>query len=193
MGREGVFIQYHILHHLEHILRYILVAGGHGRVYYAHVQPCLDGVMEEHAVHSLANLVVAAEGEREVADASAHMHLGHLLMYGATSLDEGSRIVVVLRHTSGYGEHVGVEYYVFCGESYALQQLVGSASHTHLALVGVSLSLFIEKHHHRCCSHRVDVASLLNESLLALLERYGVDYRLALHALESCLEYLPLR
>ena len=88
-------------------------------------------------------------------------------MYGATSLDEGSRIVVVLRHTSGNSQHVGVEDYVFCWESYALQQFVGSASHTDLAFVGVSLSLFVKEHHHCGCSHRVDMASLLKEFLLA--------------------------
>ena len=131
--------------------------------------------MKEHAVHSLTYLVVASEREREVADATTHVHLRHLLVYGATSLYKSSRIVVVLWHTCSHSQHVRVEDNVLCWETYAFQQFVGAASHRYLAFVGVCLSFFIEEHHHRCCSHRVDIASLLKEFLLALFQRYRVD------------------
>ena len=38
----------------------------------------------------------------------------------------------------------------------------------------------------------MDVSRLGKELLLALLQTDGVDYRLALYALQSCLQYLPL-
>ena len=148
-------------------------------------------MVQEYAVHGLADGVVATEGERQVADAAAHVHLGHLLMYGAAGPDEGFSIVVMLRHTRGDGKHVGVDDDVFRWETYVLQQLIRPASHRHLAFVGVGLTLFVKEHHHRGGSHRRYVARLAQEWLLAFLQRDRVDDGLALHVLQSGLDDIP--
>ena len=180
-------------HHLLQFWFDVLVAHGHGRVHDAHVQSCLHRVVQEHRVHCLAYGVVASEGEREVAYAAAEVHFRHLLAYGAASLYEGTCVVVVFRHSRCHCQHVRVEDNVLCWETYALHQSVGSACHRHLAFVCVSLPFFVKQHHHRCGSHGMDEPCLFDEFLLALLQRYGVHYALALYALQSSFQYIPFR
>ena len=144
-------------------------------------------------MHGLADGVVAAEGEGEVADAAAHVYLRHLAVYGAAGLDECSRIVVVLGHTGGDGQHVGVEDDVLGRETDVLQQPVCAACYRNLAVVGVRLPLFVKEHHDGGGSHGLDMACLAQEGLLAFLQRDGVDDGFALHILQSRLDDIPPR
>ena len=56
---------------LEEVLRDFLVDGELAGVDDAHVQPGANGVVKERGVHGLADRVVAAEREGDIADAAA--------------------------------------------------------------------------------------------------------------------------
>jgi len=58
---------------------------------------------------------------------------------------------------------------------------------------GVGLALFVEGHDHGRGAVAQHLARLLDEGLLALLERDRVDHALALQALEAGLDHAPLR
>ncbi len=144
-------------------------------------------------MHGLAYLVVAAEGERQVADASAYAGVWQVLLYVAYAADEVESVTVVLRHARGYGEHVGVEDYVFGGEAVGCEQVVSPPGYLCFTLVGVGLSLFVEEHDYRRATHGAYLAGTLQKCLLSLLERYGVDDGFAAHAFHPRRNRLPRR
>ena len=74
LGGVGPAVEQDVLDELEQVLRDVLVDGELAGVDDAHVQAGVDGVVEERRVHRLAHHVVAAEREREVADAAADLH-----------------------------------------------------------------------------------------------------------------------
>ena len=121
-------------------------------------------------MHRFAQVVVATEGEGEVADATAHMGTGQVLTNPSGGLNVVEGIGVMLLHAGGYGQYVGVENDVVGVEVELLgEQLVGTLAHLNLALVGVSLPLFIEGHHHYGSSVALDGACMVEEALFALL------------------------
>ena len=90
-------------------------------------------------------------------------------------------------------EDVGVEDDVLGVEAGALgQQVVGALADRDLARDRVGLALLVERHHDHRGAVAADLARLLEERLLALLEADRVDDRLALHALEPGLDHAPL-
>ena len=70
VGRVGPAVEQHVLDALEQVLGDLLVDLELAGVDDAHVQPGLDRVVEEGGVHRLADHVVAAERERDVAHAA---------------------------------------------------------------------------------------------------------------------------
>ena len=60
-------------------------------------------------------------------------------------------------------------------------------------LDGRRLAALVERHHHRARAVAADLARVVQELLLALLQRDRVDDRLALAALQPGLEHRPLR
>ena len=73
LGRVRPPVEDHVLDVLEQILRDVLVDDELPGVDDAHVHAGLDRVEQERRVHRLADDVVAAEGERQVADAAADL------------------------------------------------------------------------------------------------------------------------
>ena len=74
LGRVGPAVEDDVLDVLEQILRDVLVDDELAGVDDAHVEAGLDGVVQERRVDRLADDVVAAERERQVADAAADLH-----------------------------------------------------------------------------------------------------------------------
>ena len=64
-------------------------------------------------MHGLAYTIVAAEGERQVGNATRDMHAGQVLADPARCLDEVDAVIVVLLHAGGDGEDIGIEDDVF--------------------------------------------------------------------------------
>ena len=144
-------------------------------------------------MHRLAHGVVAAEGEREVRHPARNLRVGQVLLDPARSVDKGFGVAVVFGNARRHGQHVGVENDVFGRKSVVGQQLVGPLRHLDLAFAGVGLPPFVEEHHHGGRTETVYLRGAAQELRLALLERYGVDHRLALRRLESGCEHLPFR
>ena len=73
LGGVGAAIEQHVLDELAELGLDLLVDLEHAGVDDAHVHAGLDGVVEERGVHRLADVVVAAEAERDVGDAAADL------------------------------------------------------------------------------------------------------------------------
>ena len=73
LGRVGPPVEQHVLDVLEQVLRDLLVDGELLGVDDPHVEAGADRVVEEGRVHRLAHRVLAAERERDVRDAAAHL------------------------------------------------------------------------------------------------------------------------
>ena len=74
LGGIGPPVEDHVFDVLEQILRNVLVDDQLSGVDDAHVEAGLDGVIQKGRVHRFADDVVAAERERQVAHAAAHLH-----------------------------------------------------------------------------------------------------------------------
>ena len=109
-------------------------------------------------------------------------------------VDEVLAVVVVLGEAGGDGEDVGVEDDVPRREvdQRPDEDVVGALAHVDLVLVAGSLALLVERHHDDGGAEALDELRLLDELLLALLERDGVDDALALAALEARLDDVEL-
>ena len=75
LGGVRPAVQDHVLDALEQLGRDLGVDGQLARIDDAHVHAGGDGVVQEDGVDRLADGVVAAEGERDVADAAADPHV----------------------------------------------------------------------------------------------------------------------
>ena len=145
-------------------------------------------------MHRLADLVVAAEAERDVRDAAADLGVRQVGLDPPRGVDEVDRVVVVLLHAGGDGEDVRIEDDVFGREADLVDQdAVGALADADLVLVGRGLALLVERHHDDRRAVLEDRAGVLAEPLFAFLQRDRVDDALALQALEPGLDDLPLR
>ena len=135
-------------------------------------------------MHGLAQVVVAAEGEGEVAHAAAHVGPGEVGADPCGGADEVERIAVVFLHARGHGEDVGVEDDVGRGHLGLLgKEAVGAPAHGDFAFVARSLPFFVEGHHHHGRAVAAYGAGVVEEGRFALLQGDGIDHGLSLHAL----------
>jgi len=144
-------------------------------------------------VNSLAYRIVSAEGERRVGDASRDQRTREVVGDPLARLDEVEPVTLMLLYARGHGEAVGVKDDVLSRESDLVDQdVVGPLADFLAALEVVGLTVLIECHHHDGSTVLATQAGFADELLLALLQRDGVDDRLALDALEAGLDDLPL-
>ena len=193
LGGVGPPVEDHVLDVLEQRLADVLVDDQLAGVDDAHVHAGLDGVEQERRVHRLAHDVVAAERERQVADAAADLHARAGRLDDAGRLDEVDRVVVVLLEPGGDRQDVGVEDDVGGIELRLLdQQLVGALTDRHLARDGVGLAGLVEGHDDDAGAVALDQLGLVQEVGFAFLQADRVDHALALHALQAGLDHRPL-
>ncbi len=187
-------IEDHVLDVLEQILRNVLVDDQLAGVDNPHVEARLDRVEKEGRMDGLAHEVVAAEREREVADAAADLHARARRFDDLRRLDEVDRVLVVLFEARGDREDVGIEDDVVRIESSLREeQRVGALTDRDLPGNRVGLPLLVERHHDHCRAVPADGSRLPEKILFAFLEADGVDDPLALDALQPGFEHAPLR
>ena len=192
-GGVGAAVEDDVFDLFEHVLGDFLVNFEHAGVDDAHVHAGLDGVVEEHAVHGLADLVVAAEAEADVADATADFGVGEVLLDPAGGVDEVESVVVVLFESGGDGEDVGVEDDVFGREVDLVDEdAVGAFADADLLFVGGGLALLVKGHDDGGGAVLLDFDGAFFELFLAFLEGDGVDDAFALEAFEAGLNDFPL-
>ena len=128
LGGVGAPVEQHVLHQLEQVLGDLLVDRELAGVDDAHVHARADRVVQEGGVHGLAHGVVAAEGERDVAEPARDLGQGQGGLDAARRLEERDRVVVVLLDAGGHGQDVRVEDDVLGREADLLgQDPVGAA------------------------------------------------------------------
>ena len=194
LGRIGPPIEHHVLAGLAQLRIEIVVDRHLPGIDDAHIHAGLDGVIEEHRVHRLAQAFVAAEGEREIGDAARHVHMRQLLADEPRRLDEGDAVAVVLLDAGRDRENVGIEDDVLGRKSDLVHQhVIGALADRDLALEGIGLALLVERHHHDRRPVPAHDLGVLDERVLALLERDRIHHRLALQALEPGLDHRELR
>ena len=194
IGGIGSAVEHQILNFVAELEGYGVVIDHAAGVHNAHVHALGHSVVEEDGVNALADVGVATEREAEVADAAAYLGIGQVGLDPLHGADEVHGIVVMLGHTSGNGQNVGVEYDVggletdlFC------QQTVGSGAYFDASVECCGLPLFVEGHDHHSGTVSLYNRGFAQKLLLALLEAYGVHNGFALQALETSLNDLPLR
>ena len=187
-------IQHDVLDQLPQRRIELVVDAELAGVHDAHRQAGADRMEQEHRVDRLAHRLVAAEAEADVRDAARHLRVRQVRPDPARRFDEVDGVVVVLVDAGGDREHVRVDDDVLGRKADAIdQQIVASPRDLRLALQRVGLALFVERHHDHRRAVAADERRLVQERLFALLERDRVHDRLALHALQTCLDHVPLR
>ena len=151
-------------------------------------------MIKEDGVHGLAHVVVAAEGEREVADATADLRPGQVLLNPTDGANEIQSVAVMLGHTRCDGQDVGVEDDVLRREAGLLgEQSVGALTDGDLTLEDVRLTRLVEGHHDRSGPQSTHTPGMTEKLLLALLQTDRVDDALALYAHQPLLYDAPFR
>ena len=162
-------------------------------IYDAEVHPCFYGVIEEDGVHRLTEIVVATKRETQVADAPTDVCTGQVLTYPFRRTDEVGCIGIMLFHTCGDGEDIGVENDVQRIHPHPFgQYLISPLGYLNPTFIAGGLPLLVEAHHHHSSSIAHGVFSMGNELRLALFQRDGVDDALALHTFQARLDHLPV-
>ena len=191
---SGAAIEDHVFHPLAERRLDVFIDGQLPGVDDAHVESGVDGVVQERGIECLADGVVAAEGEGDVAHAAGDLHVGQQFLDLPRGLDEIHAVAGVLLDAGADGQDVRVENDV--GRLHARlfrEQLIGPAGDVDLVLHADGLALLVEHHHHAgraVLSHQSGVGQ---ELLFAFLEADRVDDRLALHALQTRLQHGPVR
>ena len=112
LGGVGAAVEDHVFHPLAERRLDVLVDGQLPGVDDAHVQPGVDGVIQEGGVEGLADGVAgtrypwSAEGEGDVAHAAGDLHVGQQLLDLPRGLDEVQAVAGVLLDARADGQDV---------------------------------------------------------------------------------------
>ena len=194
LGRIGPPIEQHVLDQRLQLRLDLLVDFQLPGIHDTHVEPRANGVIQKRRMHRFADLIVAAEAERDVRDATAYLRVRQVRFDPARRVDEVDRVVVVLLHAGGDGEDVGVEDDVLARKADLVDENpVSALADANLVFVGRSLALFVEGHHHRRRAVLQHRGSVLAELRFALLQRNRVHDAFALNTFQAGLDDLPFR
>ena len=122
------------------------------------------------------------------------MRVWQILADRSSRVDESDAIAVVLMHAGRDGKDVRIEDDVLGRETDLIDQyVVGALADRGLAFERVGLPFFVKRHHHHSGSVTAHGAGMIDEGLLALLERNRIDHRLPLQAFQTCLDHRKFR
>ena len=169
-------IQDDILYLFKYIGRNITIQHGSARIHNSHIHSLLNGMIKEHGMHGLTNIVVATERERKVAYPTADMRTGKILLYPSGSFNKIYGIVVVFFDSRSYGKYVGVENNIVRIEIYFVnQEAICALAYLYLTCRSIRLAFFIKSHHYSRCSVLLDSPGMFKKLLFALFQRDRVD------------------
>ena len=137
--------QHNLLDNLKVFCRNILVSHFGRGIYYCKIHSAFASLVDEYGMHCLADIVVAPERERQVADTAADMHIGQINMYPFHGTQEIPSVCIMFRHTRRNRQDIRVKYYVACRHSRLFrQQTVCTPRYFYAALIVSSLSLLVK-------------------------------------------------
>ena len=167
LGGVGAAVEQHILDAFAQGRGNVLIDGELAGIDDAHVHARLDGVEQEHRMHRLAHLLIAAEGEGEIGDAARDMGSADSARANDLGrLDEGLAIFVMLFQAGGDREDVGIEDDVFRRKADLVDQnVIGALADLDLAFARVGLADLVERHHHHRRAEAQHFAGAFDERL----------------------------
>ena len=193
-GGVGAAVEDHVFHVLTQFRLDFLIYGQLPGVDYAHVQPGLDGMVQECRVDGLAHRVVAAKRKGHVAHAAGDFHAGQQFLDPARGLDKVHGIASVLFHAGADGQHVGIDDDVRRRHADLFgKQMIRPAGNADFVVHGYCLALLVEHHYHAGRAVAPHQAGMLEKFRLAFFQADGIDDRLALHAFQTGLDNRPVR
>ncbi len=194
LGRVRAAVENDVLDQLAQLRVDVVVDRQLAGVDDAHVHAGGDRVVQEDRVDRLADAVVAAEREADVAHAARDERAGQLGLDPPGGLDVRDRVVGVLLDPGPDREDVRVEDDVLRVEPGLVdEQPVGARRDPDLALDRPGLTLLVEGHDDDGRAVAPDEPGLAEELGFALLQADRVDDRPALDALQPGLDHRPLR
>ena len=194
LGRVGAPVQDQVLDAFAELGLDLRVDRERCRVHDPHPHPGPDGVVQEDRVDGLADGVVAAEREGDVADAAAHDGMGEPPPQLPGRVHVGRAVARVLLDPGPDREDVRVVDHVLVVETRLFhEQPVRAGENLDLALRAVGLACLVEGHDDDGGAIPAGQPRLGQEGRLALLEGERVDDRLALHGPEPGLDHRPPR
>ena len=194
VGRVRAAVEHHVFAGLAQLGINVVINGDLPGIDDAQVHSGRDGVIEKYRVHRLAQPLIAAERERQVRYTARDVGMREALPDRACRFDEGDAVAVVLLHAGGDGEDVRVDDDVLRREADAVDEdVVGACGDRRLAFKGVGLAGLVEGHDHDRRAVAAHEPGMMDEGVLALLERDRIHHRLALHAFEAGLDHGEFR
>ena len=194
LGRIGTATKQRILYGLPHIGWNLVIRNHRGGVYNRHIHTFGYGMVKKHRVHGLAQIVVAPEGERQIADSSTHFCSWQMPLYPTYGFYKVERIAVVAVDACRHSQHVRVKDYVFSRETHFLRkQFIRTRANLRAAGKRVGLTVFVKSHHHRCRTHLFYKLCMGKKNLLSFFQTDGIDDALSLQTFKSCLDDIPFR
>ena len=164
IGRILASVPQDVFDMLEQLGGNVVVDGQLGRVDDPQLHAGFDGVIEEGRVHGAANLFVAAESERDVADPTGDQRTGTGLADPPRGVEERHGIIVVFAHPRSHRQDVGIEDDVTRSKTDLLgQQPERATGNLELPLRDGRLPGLVETHHDHCRTVTMDQASLFQE------------------------------
>ena len=186
-------IQQHIVDSLTKFIGDVIDRHDGCCVHDGHVHTLSYCMVQEECVHGLTHAVVATEGERQVAHASAHFGSRQIGLYPLYSPYEIKSVIGMLLNAGSNGEDIGVKDDVTPLEAHLPgKQSVGTVAHFDASLKGIGLTFLVKSHDNHRRTHLLYVTRLLNKALLAFFKTDGVYNRPALHTLQSADDYVPV-
>ena len=194
LGRVVPTVQQDVLDMLEQLSGDVVVNGQLSRVDDRQLHPGIHRVIQEGRVHGAADLFVATERKRYVADSTRHQRPRTRLANQPSGLEKRRRIVLVLIHPGPHRQDVGIEDDVAGRKTdHFGQQPERATGDLELSARVGRLASLVKPHHDHSRPVSSHQASLVQERRFAFLETDRVDDRLALHALQPRLDHLPIR
>ena len=132
-GGVGPAVEDHVFHPLAERGLDVFIDGQLPGVDDAHVQPGVDGMVQEGGIERLADRVIAAEREGDIAHAAGDLYVRQQFLDLPRGLDEVQAVAGVLLDARADGQDVGVENDV--GRFHAglfRKQLIGPAADSSL-------------------------------------------------------------
>ena len=151
-------------------------------------------MIKKYGMHGLTDIIIATEREWQVTYPSAYMRSGKILLYPTGRFDKINSIIIMFLNSRSHSQHIGIEDDIIRIKADLLRQdTIGTRTNFNLPFKRISLSLFVESHHHRCSSQLLNQTGMFYKFLLSLFQWYGIDDRLTLQTLQSGFYHLPLR
>ena len=194
LGGIRTAVEDHVFDQAEKVLGDILIDAELSCIHDTHVETSADGMIEENGMHRFANVVVATERKRNVADAAAHAGVGEIRFDPPRGFNKSDRVFVMLLNACGDRKNIRVKNDILWRESDLVNKsAVGALTNFGFSFERVGLTLLVKRHHDRGRPIGHDQSGLCLEFFRPLFEADRIHDALALNAAQSSLDDLPLR